>query len=82
MAAAWLLLSGLISGGWRAPAPDARWSRKLASLTLPAAFIVLIIYGLVSLQTLRVAARMNHQLDQMVQNESRFYATLTGQPWP
>lgn len=80
--AAWLGLFGLLCGGWRAAPPNATWFRKAKALQLPAACVVLILYGAVSLQTLRIASRINHDLAAMVVHEGRFYATLSGHPWP
>jgi hypothetical protein len=84
-AALWVGLAALAAAllaRWRWANTIVGGYRELAVFCVVAMSLLLLTYGFVSLQTLRAATQTNRNLARIVQNESRFYATLTGQPWP
>jgi hypothetical protein len=59
-----------------------RYFRRFAMWCIPAACTVTVLYGLLTVHTVRVGETMNRSLIRMVENEGRFYAELAGRPWP
>lgn len=49
---------------------------------VPAACLLVVLYGALALGTLRQERQMEDALHQIVQNECLYYASLAGQPWP
>lgn len=51
-------------------------------VALPLACLLVIGYGVGALGTLRQEQQMDDGLRQMIRHEGRYYARLTGEPWP
>ena len=76
-----LLVLSLVGRARRVPVSVAL-VRGFRAAALPTACLLVVLYGALTLATLRQERQMDDGLRQMVQHEGRYYASLAGQPWP
>ena len=76
-----LLVSGVIALVWRVPV-SAGLVRGLAVAALPAACLLLLVWGGLLLGTVRQEGVVNAQVWHEVHDEGPYLAAQAGQPWP
>jgi hypothetical protein len=57
-------------------------ARALRGLAVPVASVLVVIYGLLLLPTLRSEAALQYSMDRTIQNEGKYLAEVAGKTWP